>query len=1047
MFARHCGARSVAVSTGLCAHSHTPTLLLSSRGMSRLFPSGSQQENARSAFESSSSSPSRSKAQETVATALELPHQSWAQRWEAMQSLAAATPSCFSSVVQSRYTRVLANQTSTESRSLSASFIPNSCVSAALAFLRRVSYLEHLQARLGLASQHSTVRLPASDRATMTSLFHWRLRKQSPSSLVQNAEMESGSLLRSKDGGSQSGSDGSKGKKGGNRNNKEPAEGGEEDEEKPEDWIVPRTCLFVLIMIAITVVLYQLARPTGKHIGWASLNRHAGEIKEVDLYENYLQVYMDEAKVYLGLVNDHDTQRHIDELAANYRIARARAVKEEQQQQQEAAAQQQQQRQQQASQKGSKNGSEGDASLSSAANPLFFKSQPSAADKPEDLDVTMKGRPLAETALVGVGVFAWVVPFIFFPVFVMFLSQYIGKSMSYAVEATKGKTKAKEMVFRVEQSSTTRFRDIAGMKEPKKEITEIVDFLRRPERYTKLGAKIPTGAILLGPPGTGKTLLAKAVAGESGVGFIPAVGSDFVELYVGMGALRVRQLFKEARKQRCIIYIDEIDAIGLKRQGAGHGEKQEQEQTLNELLTQLDGFSTGKRGDVMVLASSNVAQEALDPALIRPGRFDRIIHVDTPVISERIDIFKVHLSKLKLVSDDAKKAAEAQKSATASAAADAGEESKTEETATTTAVKESEAERKGESTTTSETTAEAAATPASAETSTHTTSTSLIVSQVEAEKKAFEAEGNDGTSNAAMTTRKGASAGTTSVATAGAAGNNDAHDFDFRALLMEKSDAERAMIDVYAERMSNLCPGFVGADIANVCNEGAILAAREGADHVDITHLERSIDRVLAGIEHRSRAMSDFEKNVVAHHEAGHAVAGWFLNRADPLMKVSIVPRGGSALGYAQYLPNENFTRTAKEIRDSISVTLGGRASEQIFFHHLSTGASDDLQKVRRMAYQYVSSFSPGSVYPAPGTSGTRLVKPFGVKMSNDFDRRAKALVDEIYADTLALLTEHKEDMKKLADHLLQHELLTYADVVHYLGARSARQTDKKKGV
>ncbi|KPA73876.1 putative mitochondrial Atp-dependent zinc metallopeptidase [Leptomonas pyrrhocoris] len=1000
MLSRRCNARCAQWPARLPASKHTPAILHSSRAMSRF----SATSFAQAASTSSSPNASEGPAVAPAATAvLHLPSKSWALRWNATRSLSAEAPRYFASVLQSRYTHVPAEK-GVCADVLDASTSSVSRVSNALALLRRVRYLDHLYTRLGIFSHKSAVQLPAGKGATLVSFSHLVRNSR-----LTNAQQEKDGRLLSRDGGNNKNNNAKKGNRGRNENNNDPVEGGDEDEGKPEDWIVPRTCLFVLIMIAITVALYQLSRPSGKHIGWASLNRHAGEIKEVALYTNYLQVYLDEAKVYLGLINDHDTQRHIDELAAHYRTARATAVQEEQQQQ--AAA---------LTQKDKKTNKEEDDTSSEP----FFRNKHSAADKPEDLDVTMKGSPLAETALVGVGVFAWVVPFVFFPVFVMFLSQYIGKSMSYAVEATKGKTKVKEMVFRVEKSSTTRFRDIAGMKEPKKEITEIVDFLRHPARYTRLGAKIPTGAMLLGPPGTGKTLLAKAVAGESGVAFIPAIGSDFVELYVGMGALRVRQLFKEARKQRCIIYIDEIDAIGLKRQGAGHGEKQEQEQTLNELLTQLDGFSTGKRGDVMVLASSNVPQEALDPALIRPGRFDRIIHVDTPVIAERIDIFKVHLSKLKLVSDDAKKSAEKNAVDTAAAA------TVVETTATT---MEEEKEGKKEEQPSNEA-VEATESPASAaDAPKSTTGNSLILSQVEAEKQAFETEYKDGVSERG----DGSSA----------IDRNDAHDFDFRALLMQKSDAERAMIDVYAERMSNLCPGFVGADIANVCNEGAILAAREGADHVDISHLERSIDRVLAGIEHRSRAMSDFEKNVVAHHEAGHAVAGWFLNRADPLMKVSIVPRGGSALGYAQYLPNENFTRTAKEIRDSISVTLGGRVAEQIFFRHLSTGASDDLRKVGRMAYQYVSSFSPGSVYPAPGTNSTRLVKPFGVNKSNDFDRRAKSLVDEVYADTLALLTEHKEDMKKLADHLLKHELLTYSDVVRYLGARGTRQTDKKKGV
>ncbi|EPY18894.1 ATP-dependent zinc metallopeptidase [Strigomonas culicis] len=558
------------------------------------------------------------------------------------------------------------------------------------------------------------------------------------------------------------------------------------------------------------------------------------------------------------------------------------------------------------------------------------------------------------------------------------------------------------MVFKVEQSASTRFRDIAGMKEPKKEITEIVDFLRNPQRYTALGAKIPTGALLLGPPGTGKTLLAKAVSGESQVAFIPVCGADFVELYVGMGALRVRQLFQTAHKQRCIIYIDEIDAIGLKRGGKGDGESQEQERTLNELLTQLDGFSTGKRGEVLVIASSNVDQAQLDPALVRPGRFDRIIHVDAPVLTERMDIFKVHLCKLKLMADpevDKPKA-----------------DSKPRKKGMRTRLQKAQREEEGE-----EQEEEKVEAPV-AQPKANTEEMGLVLSDLEAQKQ------RDADQLHA---------------------DREAVALDLQSLLMAKTDAERVLIEQYARRMSDLCPGFVGADIANVCNEAAILAAREDAGFVTIHHLERSIDRVLAGIEQRSRVLSDFEKHVVAHHEAGHAVAGWFLNRADPLMKVSIVPRGGSALGYAQYLPNENHTRTARELRDAMKVSLGGRVAEQIFFQHLSTGASDDLRKVGAMAYQYVSSFGAngGAVYPAPGTRSTRLVKPFGERKSNHFDAEVKALVDEVYAETLALLTSHKEDMKRLADHLLQHEILTFQDVVSYLGSRTSRESDRRKGV
>ncbi|CBH10735.1 ATP-dependent zinc metallopeptidase, putative [Trypanosoma brucei gambiense DAL972] len=757
------------------------------------------------------------------------------------------------------------------------------------------------------------------------------------------------------------------------------------EDDNTEELIVARSVLFVLVMLGTSYVLYKLSQPLGKQTGWASLLKNAEIVKSIKLYHNYAQVYLSEGKVYLGLVDDQHTQEKLEKLNKAYNDAVTTRIKE----------------------------------------PRPQGNGETVTTKSEGIEVSLQGTPLGEQALVVLGVFAWVVPFVFFPVFVMVLSNSIGKSLALTLEAGKKTHKSKEMVFRVELSSSTRFKHIAGLKEAKKEVTEVVDFLRHPERYTSLGAKVPTGALLLGPPGTGKTLLAKAVAGESGVGFIPVCGSDFVELYVGMGALRVRQLFEVAKKQRCIVYIDEIDAIGLKRTGAGIGEKQEQEHTLNELLTQLDGFSSSRRGDVMILASSNVSQEQLDPALVRPGRFDRIIHVDMPVISERIDIFKVHLSALTLVKESNKgaKGAEVEQQ-TEEASTESSESKKSDAKANA----KSDYEGKMESGTVPSSenkspTADEAKGFNSCEVSTaNATTSSLVVSklqeEMEAEQELLEQEKLTGDPS-----------------------------YDFRTLLANKSERERALINSYAERMSSLCPGFTGADIANVCNEAAILAARENNSNVDITHLERSIDRVLAGIEHRSRVLSPFERQVVAHHEAGHAVAGWFLNRADPLMKVSIVPRGGSALGYAQYLPNENNVRTAAEIRDSISVTLGGRVAEKIFFNHLSTGASDDLNKVARMAYMFVSSFAPRPVYPAPGTAGTRIVKPFGPKVSNHIDVEAKKLVDEIYEQTYSLLLSKKEEMETLAKHLLENEVLTFDDVVRYLGTRKARETDRKKGV
>ncbi|CCW71976.1 unnamed protein product [Phytomonas sp. Hart1] len=410
----------------------------------------------------------------------------------------------------------------------------------------------------------------------------------------------------------------------------------------------------------------------------------------------------------------------------------------------------------------------------------------------------------------------------------------------------------------------------------------------------------------------------------------------------------------------------------------------------------------------MVLASSNVPQDALDPALIRPGRFDRIIHVDSPVISERIDIFKVHLSKLKLVPDTGTEAA-------------TGENGNVNTTLEVQNKKDSVKPNLNEDESSQKCQNAEISSPRDDGTAATSKETHLAIASVKGEQ----AGGAD------------------------PLGDPNAIDFsfDFRSILCDKSEKECALINAYAKRMSDLCPGFVGSDIANVCNEAAILASRENCTHVELSHLERSIDRVLAGIEHRSRVLSSFEKNVVAHHEAGHAVAGWFLNRADPLMKVSIVPRGGSALGYAQYLPNENSVRTAKEIRDSLCVTLGGRAAEEIFFKHLSTGASDDLRKVAKLAYMYVASFSAGSVYPSPGTSSTRITKPFGRKKSDAYDKQAKQLVEEVYQETYNLLLKHKADMEKLAQHLLTNELLTHQDVMNYLGERPARSSDKMKGV
>jgi AFG3 family protein len=744
-------------------------------------------------------------------------------------------------------------------------------------------------------------------------------------------------------------------------------EGGDDDDDDdsgPDMSRISRVALHTVAGITVvSVVLYYFTLPSGTPVTWDKLVAKSNDLVDISLYSRYAQVQTGKDMVYVGLNPE-------------------------------------------------------DVAETQAAVDMIEETRTSAAP----LRVSYVGYSYSESALAFVAVAAWVFPFLFTPLYVTFLSQATGTALRSALKAMgrqqggDDKTANAAKLFKVTQQTHVKFSDIAGMVEPKHEVAEIVDFLKNPDRYVKMGAKIPSGAMLLGPPGTGKTLLAKAVAGESTVAFIPCVGSDFVEMWVGMGALRVRKLFELAKKQeKCIIYIDEIDAIGLKRGTGMGGEKQEQEHTLNELLTQLDGFNSAN-DRIIVLASSNVEQSQLDPALIRPGRFDRLVHVESPVIAERIDIFKYHLGKLRLVADTpepANTAADAQTADTDNAGPEGGRPMPV--------VEESKVP-------TPDTTAPFAA------------------AEVLRQSTKVPVDGGQLPDAAAV--------GTSDIAPGEAKKEGDAQPPSTSSEIVSvkqegapevDAPSERdSLIGDYAKRMSDLCPGFVGADIANVCNEAAILAAREEADVVGISHLERSIDRVLAGIEQRSRVLSDFEKNVVAHHEAGHAVAGWFLNRADPLMKVSIVPRGGKALGYAQYLPNENMQRSADDIIDSICVTLGGRVAEKIFFDHLSTGASDDLQKVTRMAYSHVASFNRSSAYAAPGSSSTSYTKPFGESTGKAMDDAAKTLVDRAYQRTYDLLLSHKADMEKLAERLLKNEVLTHADVVELLGPRPPKQSERR---
>lgn len=441
------------------------------------------------------------------------------------------------------------------------------------------------------------------------------------------------------------------------------------------------------------------------------------------------------------------------------------------------------------------------------------------------------------------------------------------------------------------------FKDVAGCEEAKIEIMEFVNFLKNPGQYTDLGAKIPKGAILTGPPGTGKTLIAKATAGEANVPFLSVSGSEFLEMFVGVGPARVRDMFATARKSApCILFIDEIDAVGRKRGGRNIGGQSEAENTLNQLLVEMDGFNTGST-NVIVLAATNRV-DILDPALMRPGRFDRQIYVPAPDIKGRASIFKVHLGELKTDED------------------------------------------KGE----------------------------------------------------------------------------------------------------LSKKMAALTPGFTGADVANVCNEAALIAARDLSESIVLKHFEAAIERVVAGMEKKTQVLGKEEKKTVAYHEAGHAVCGWFLEHADPLLKVSIIPRG-KGLGYAMYLPREQFLYTTEQMMDRMCMTLGGRAAESIFFNRITTGAQDDLQKVTQSAYSQITKYGMnekvGNVsFQEPQPGEMVFDKPFSEATAQLVDEEAKKLIGSAMDRTLALLTKHKDDVERVALRLLEKEVLNRDDMIELLGPR-----------
>jgi cell division protease FtsH len=454
--------------------------------------------------------------------------------------------------------------------------------------------------------------------------------------------------------------------------------------------------------------------------------------------------------------------------------------------------------------------------------------------------------------------------------------------------------KSKATLFDKGTRVNITFNDVAGLDEAKVEVMEIVDFLKQPKKYTALGGKIPKGALLVGPPGTGKTLLAKAMAGEAQVPFFSMSGSDFVELFVGVGASRVRDLFKQAReKAPCIIFIDEIDAIGRARGKNMMMSNDERENTLNQLLVEMDGFGTDS--GIIILAATN-RPDVLDSALLRPGRFDRQISIDKPDLVGREAIFEVHLKPIK-----------------------------------------------------------------------------------------------------------------------------KSPNLDIR-------------------RLAAQTPGFAGADIANVCNEAALIAARKGKNEVEMEDFNDAVDRVIGGLEKKNKIISPEEKEVIAYHEAGHAICGWYLEHANPLVKVTIVPRGVAALGYAQYLPKEQYLYNTEQLLDDICMTLGGRAIEDLIFGKVSTGAQNDLQVITRMAYAMVTVYGMndkvGNVSFYDPNSDQAFTKPYSEETAKMIDEEVRLLIDKAYQRTKALLTERLENVKILAKELLKKEVLYQADLERLIGKR-----------
>ncbi len=489
---------------------------------------------------------------------------------------------------------------------------------------------------------------------------------------------------------------------------------------------------------------------------------------------------------------------------------------------------------------------------------------------------------------------SWVLPIIIIIAIWVFIMRRVSGAAGGPGAQIFNIGKSKATLFDNNSKVTVTFQDVAGLDEAKEEVMEIVDFLKNPKKYTALGGKIPKGVLLVGPPGTGKTLLAKAVAGEAAVPFFSISGSDFVEMFVGVGASRVRDLFKQAReKAPCIVFIDEIDAIGRARgKSSFQGGNDERENTLNQLLVEMDGFSTDK--GVILMAATN-RPDVLDNALLRPGRFDRQIGIDHPDLKGREAIFKVHLQHIKYGPD------------------------------------------------------------------------------------------------------------------------------------------------VKASVLSEMTPGFAGADIANVCNEAALIAARRNKQQVDLDDFNYALDRVIGGLEKKNKLIAPHEKEIIAFHEAGHAICGWYLPHASPLVKVTIVPRGIGTLGYAQYLPKEEYITRTEQFLDRICMTLGGRAAEKITFDKISTGAQNDLDQVTKMAYSMIAIYGMndkvGNV-SFHGLSQDQFQKPYSDETAKLIDDEVRNLIEIQYERAQKLLREKRNELEILANSLLENEVLLKSDVERLIGSR-----------